>query len=118
MGRPKATAPTTAEMRCLVELWKKDNHTGTVRDIHDATPKHAYTSIATIVRIMVEKDYVEIFDKRRPQRFRAKVGPELAVETVQCFIQEAFGGDAATVAAAVAKIQGITPAAPAKKGKR
>lgn len=75
MGRPRSTRPTDAEFEILHHLWERD--TATVRDIEDDLKprrKVAYTSIATIMRIMVEKKLVEIVDERRPQRFRAVIG--------------------------------------------
>lgn len=74
MGRPKSTRPTDAELEILRFLWQRG--VATVRDIQDdliRTKKIAYTSIATIMRIMVEKNMVEIVDERRPQKFKAIV---------------------------------------------
>jgi predicted transcriptional regulator len=74
MGRPRSNRPTDAEIEILRVLWQRGP--ATVRDISDEltrTKKIAYTSIATIVRIMVEKKMVEIVDIRRPQKFRAVI---------------------------------------------
>lgn len=71
MGRPLSTRPTDAEFEILCAFWQRGS--ATVRDIHDDLLKKrrvAYTSIATIVRIMEEKGYVDIVDARRPQKFR------------------------------------------------
>lgn len=71
MGRPLSTRPTDAEFEILCCFWRRG--TATIRDIHDDLLKKrkvAYTSVATIVRIMVEKGYMEIVDPRRPQRFK------------------------------------------------
>lgn len=59
-------------MEILQFLWQRG--TATVRDIQDdmtRSRKVAYTSIATIMRIMVDKGTVQIVDERRPQKFIA-----------------------------------------------
>lgn len=79
MGRPASNRPTDAELEILQVFWKRG--IATVRDIHDdlgANRKVAYTSIATIVRIMIEKDMVQIVDARRPQKFKATISEEQA----------------------------------------
>ncbi len=83
MGRPRSNRPTDAELEILRVLWQRG--TATVRDISDdltKTKKIAYTSIATIVRIMVEKDMVEIVDERRPQRFKPTISEKDARKSV------------------------------------
>src|SRR5262245_16353429 len=72
MGRPKSTRPTDAETEILQLMWGRGDVT--VRDIHDELTKSkkvAYTSLATIMRILVEKEMVKVVDARRPQKFRA-----------------------------------------------
>lgn len=83
MGRPASKRPTDAELEILQVLW--DSKTATVRDIADVLTKRkrvAYTSIATIVRIMVDKEYVEIVDARRPQKFRPVISETEARKSV------------------------------------
>lgn len=94
MGRPKSNRPTDAEIEILRVLWQRG--TATVRDISDdltRTKKIAYTSIATIVRIMVEKNMVEIVDARRPQKFRAVINEKDARKSITDeWLSRMFGG--------------------------
>lgn len=94
MGRPKSNRPTDAELEILSFLWQRG--VATVRDIQDdlvRTKKIAYTSIATIMRIMVEKKLVEIVDERRPQRFKAVVNEADARKRVtDDWLSRMFGG--------------------------
>lgn len=80
-------------------LWQRG--TATVRDISDdltKTKKIAYTSIATIVRIMVEKDMVEIVDARRPQRFKPIISERDARKAVTDeWLSRMFGGSIANL---------------------
>jgi predicted transcriptional regulator len=99
MGRPKSTRPTDAELEILRHLWARGE--ATVRDISDdmlKTKKVAYTSIATIMRIMVEKEYVEITDERRPQKFRAVITETAARKGVTDeWLTRMFGGSVANL---------------------
>lgn len=94
MGRPKSTRPTDAEMEILRVLWSSGEQT--VRDIHDEiskTKRIAYTSLATIMRIMVEKEIVEIVDARRPQKFRAVLSEKEGRKAVTDeWLSRQFGG--------------------------
>ena len=94
MGRPRSNRPTDAEIEILRVLWQRG--TATVRDISDdltRTKKIAYTSIATIVRIMVEKNMVEIVDVRRPQKFRAVINEKDARKSITDeWLSRMFGG--------------------------
>ena len=83
MGRPRSNRPTDAEIELLRVLWLRG--TATVRDVSDdltKTKKIAYTSIATIMRIMVEKKMVEIVDERRPQKFKPIISEREARKSV------------------------------------
>jgi predicted transcriptional regulator len=94
MGRPRSNRPTDAEIEILRVLWQRG--TATVRDISDdltRTKKIAYTSIATIVRIMVEKNMVEIVDVRRPQKFKAVINEKDARKSITDeWLTRMFGG--------------------------
>lgn len=94
MGRPRSNRPTDAEIEILRVLWQRG--VATVRDIADdltRTKKIAYTSIATIVRIMVDKNMVEIVDVRRPQKFRAVINEKDARKSITDeWLSRMFGG--------------------------
>lgn len=94
MGRPKSIGPTEAEMEILHVLWLRG--TATVRDVCDDLSKKkkiAYTSIATLVRIMVDKEMVEIVDHNRPQRFKPIIKEVEARKTMTDeWLSRLFGG--------------------------
>lgn len=94
MGRPKSNRPTDAEMEILRVLWAGGDMT--VRDVHDEiskTKRIAYTSLATIIRILLEKEMVTIVDARRPQKFRAIVSEKDGRKAViDEWLQRLFGG--------------------------
>ncbi len=52
---------TKAEMEVMSRLWSMPEGMGTVRDVLDAypDPKPAYTTIATFLRILTQKGFVE-----------------------------------------------------------
>lgn len=87
-------------MRILRSLWARK--VATVRDIHDdyvaADSTIAYTSIATIVRVMVDKGLAEIVDARRPQKFRALITQEDASKQVtDAWLEQMFDGSLANL---------------------
>ena len=94
MGRPRSTAPTEAEFEILQILWQR--RVATVRDVQDdliKARKIAYTSIATIMRIMVAKGMVEVSDARRPQRFRPVISEnEARKQITDTWLSRQFGG--------------------------
>lgn len=55
-------------------MWEKGP--GSVRDVHDVVGQsrdNAYSSVATIMRIMAKKGLLKVVDARRPVRFAANV---------------------------------------------
>lgn len=94
MARPKSARPTDAEMEILRVLWLRG--ACTVRDVQDEvskTKKLAYTSLATIMRIMVDKELVKIVEERRPQKFEAVITESQARKSVTDeWLTRMFGG--------------------------
>lgn len=81
-------------MEILRVFWQRGEVT--VRDVTDEITKHkkvAYTSIATLMRIMVDKGLIRLSDERRPQRFVASLSEEsTCVSIVNDLKQRVFGG--------------------------
>lgn len=74
MARPSSTHPTDGELEILQVFWQKGDCT--VRDVHDALNAKrdlSFTTVATMVRIMLQKGYLSMVDERRPQVFAAKI---------------------------------------------
>lgn len=94
MGSPASPRPTDAELEILKVLWPRG--TATVRDIQDdltKSKKIAYSSIATTMRVLVEKEMVEIVDLRRPQKCRATITEIQARKAVtDAWLARMFGG--------------------------
>lgn len=97
MPRPASTHPTPVEAEILTILWEKGPIT--VRDVHDVVGKtrdNAYSSVATVMRIMEKKGLVKITDARRPVRFAAAVERDTVARSMtQDLVSRLFGGSVA-----------------------
>lgn len=94
MARPRSRRPTDAETQILAVLWERGE--GSVRDVWEAINhqrKSAYTSVATIMRIMLDKGLIRMTHERRPQRFAAiMTKPELASFVIDDLSRTLFDG--------------------------
>lgn len=94
MPRPLSEHPTPVEAEILKVVWEKGPVS--VRDVHDvvgAARDSAYSSVATIMRIMVKKGYLKISDKRRPVRFVAEIERDVTARAmVKDLVDRLFGG--------------------------
>jgi BlaI family penicillinase repressor len=72
MARPPAKELTERELEVMQVVWKRDG--GTVAEIRDelaaAGQDLAYTTVATLVRILAEKSFVQQVNNERPFVFR------------------------------------------------
>ncbi len=97
MPRPASQYPTPVEAEILSVVWT--NGPSSVRDVHDVVGKfreNAYSSVATIMRIMAKKGLLKIADARRPVKFaaaveRTAVGKAMTLD----LINRVFGGSLA-----------------------
>jgi len=71
MARPKATELTERELEIMHVFWKQGALTaGEVREaLANAGRDLAYTTVATLVRILMEKDFVRQTNEERPFRY-------------------------------------------------
>ncbi|MBI2825829.1 MAG: BlaI/MecI/CopY family transcriptional regulator [Planctomycetia bacterium] len=73
MARPPAKELTERELEVMHEFWNRDE--ATVQDVRDALAAagldRAYTTVATLVRILHDKGFLEQTNDQRPFRFRA-----------------------------------------------
>src|SRR5687767_14063384 len=77
MARPRSRRPTDAETQILTILWERGE--SSVREVWEAINRlraSAYTSVATIMRIMLDKGLIRLTHERRPQRFAAVMTKE------------------------------------------
>lgn len=74
MARPPAKELTERELEIMQVFWKRGE--STVADVQQALAnaglQRAYTTIATLVRILSEKGFVEQTNDERPFRFRPR----------------------------------------------
>jgi predicted transcriptional regulator len=76
MGRPASTRPTDTETEVANIVWGMNKSVTIAEIAENLNPRRAYTSVATIVRIMVDKGYLAIVSEKRPQTFRALITKE------------------------------------------
>ncbi len=75
--KQKSNTLTKAEFDVMSTLWDI-NHSATVHDIleHFAEPKPAYTTVATYMKLLLEKEYVDYFKVKgegKTKIYQAKV---------------------------------------------
>ena len=72
MARPKASELTERELEVMQVFWKRGELTvAEVKDDLAASGlERAYTTVATLVRILSDKGFVEQLNDERPFRFR------------------------------------------------
>ena len=73
MSRPPAKELTERELEIMHVIWNSEEPT--VQEVRDALAasglERAYTTVATLVRILHEKGFIEQTNDQRPFRFRA-----------------------------------------------
>jgi BlaI family transcriptional regulator, penicillinase repressor len=71
MARPKATELTERELEIMHVFWKQGELTaGEVREVLEQGGRDlAYTTVATLVRILMEKGFVRQTNEERPFRY-------------------------------------------------
>lgn len=75
MPRPKSPTLTDGELRLMRVLWDKGQATvGEVVDALDVSPKPAYNSVLTLLRIMEKKGYVSHRKEGRAFTFLPEIG--------------------------------------------
>jgi predicted transcriptional regulator len=72
MARPPASELTARELEVMHVIWALGEATASeVRDaLARSGPDLAYTTVATLVRILAEKGFVEQLNEERPFRYR------------------------------------------------
>jgi BlaI family transcriptional regulator, penicillinase repressor len=72
MARPRATELTERELEIMHVFWKRGE--STAAEIRETLAKSgrdlAYTTVATLIRILTEKEFVEQINDERPYRYR------------------------------------------------
>jgi BlaI family penicillinase repressor len=96
MARPRAKELTERELEVMQVFWKQGEMTAVeVRDLMaDAGMDLAYTTIATLVRILVEKDFLEQQPgSERPFRFKpTRTQEDVSGRMLADVVQRVFQG--------------------------
>ena len=99
MTRPPSPHPTPQELAILKVLWQLES--GSVRDVRAAMPaesRPAYTSVMTIMKIMVDKGYLARTRRGRAFVYAPTVGDDVtAGKMVGDLVDRVFDGSAAAL---------------------
>ncbi len=97
MARPKANELTERELEVMHAFWEGGE--STIADVQERLEQDgrelAYTTVATLVRILVDKKFLKQTTARRPHVFRAvRSHADVSGRLLQDLMQRVFGGSA------------------------
>ena len=95
MGRPKAGELTQRELEVMHVFWRRGEASAAeARDLlAEAGVDRAYTTVATLVRILHEKGYLETTNAERPFRYRpARSHEEVSGRLLVDLVERVFRG--------------------------
>ena len=97
MARPKAAELTDRELEVMHVFWGDGE--STIAEIQERLQADgrelAYTTVATLVRILVDKKFLKQTSDRRPHTFRAvRSYADVSGRLLQDLMQRVFGGSA------------------------
>jgi BlaI family penicillinase repressor len=95
MARPKASELTERELEVMHLFWNRGEQTiAAARDeLASAGRDLAYTTVATLVRILTEKGFLHQVNEDRPFRYRAiRSFEEVSGNLVTELVRRVFGG--------------------------
>lgn len=95
MARPKAKELTERELEVMQEFWIRGECTATgVRDALENNGRSlAYTTVATLIRILTEKNFLEQTHEERPFRYQpTRSFEEVSGSMLGDLMQKVFGG--------------------------
>ena len=95
MARPKAKELTERELEVMHVFWKRGELTAA--DVRDALESQgrdlAYTTVATLVRILLDKQFLTQTCDERPFKFKpARTYEEVSRTMLGDLVQKVFGG--------------------------
>jgi predicted transcriptional regulator len=96
MGRPKVAELTERELEVMHVFWQGGEELA-VADVQQRMEEGgrslAYTTVATLIRILLDKGYLRQTTDVRPHRFQAKRSfQDVSGRLVRDLIQRVFGG--------------------------
>ena len=95
MARPRARQLTERELEVMHVFW--DRGESTVADVRDELARQgrdlAYTTVATLVRILEDKGFVQQTNQERPFRYRpSRSFDEVSGSLLVDLLERVFGG--------------------------
>jgi len=97
MGRPKASELTERELEIMHVFWEGGERTiaDVQKQLEQTGRELAYTTVATLVRILLEKSFIEQTTSKRPHAFKAvRSHEEVSGSLLRDLMQKVFGGSA------------------------
>lgn len=96
MARPRAKELTERELEVMHVFWDQDSDLtiGDVREKLEADGRElAYTTVATLVKILVEKDFLAQTNEQRPFTFKpTRTFDDVSGNIVSDLVSRVFGG--------------------------
>ncbi len=117
MARPKAKELTERELEVMQIFW--DQGESTVADVRESMAKQgrdlAYTTVATLVRILLEKGFLTQTTTERPFRFfPARTYEEVSGSLLGDMVQKVFAGSRMNLLVRLFEHRKLTPAEQAR----
>ena len=112
MERPKASELTERELEVMHLFWNRGEQTvAAARDELAAAGRDlAYTTVATLTRILVEKGFLEQVNEERPFRFRAiRTFEDVSGNLVTELVKRVFGGSREQLLVRLMEQRKLTP---------
>ena len=112
MARPKASELTERELEVMHLFWNRGEQTvNAARDELAAAGRDlAYTTVATLTRILVEKGFLEQVNEERPFRFRAiRTFEDVSGNLVTELVKRVFGGSREQLLVRLMEQRKLTP---------
>lgn len=111
MARPPAKELTERELEVMHEFWTRGE--STVADVRDALAAsgldRAYTTVATLVRILTDKGYLEQTNHERPFRYRpARTYEEVSRKLLGEVLDRVFRGSREQLLVRLMEQKGLT----------
>ncbi|MCA9194201.1 MAG: BlaI/MecI/CopY family transcriptional regulator [Planctomycetales bacterium] len=99
MARPKSTELTERELEIMQVFWQQTDTPLTIadvqRELNSDARELAYTTVATLVRILVNKGFLTQTTERRPHEFsHTRTHAEVSGRLLKDLVQRVFGGSA------------------------
>ena len=101
MARPRAKELTERELEVMRAFWARSEASTVAEvrdDLADAGRELAYTTVATLVRILHEKEFLEQTNNERPFRFRpSRTHEDVSRSLVDDLLDRLFDGSRETM---------------------